>query len=184
MMFQNITPFYWLLAALPIIVVLVLMVGFRWGGAKAGPAGWLVALAVSLLVFGANPSLLAYSQMKALLLTLFVLYIIWTALVLYNVVNEAGAIETISRGIVSLTRDRMLQLLVLSWVFGSFLQGVAGFGVPVAVIAPLLIGLGFSPIVSVSAASIGHSWSVTFGDVASSFNALIAVTGLLSLIHI
>lgn len=178
MTLQNVTLLNWLLAASPIIVVLILMVGFRWGGAKAGPAGWLVAVAVSLLFFGAGPALLAYSQMKALLLTLFVLYIIWMALVLYNVVNEAGAIEVIGRGVVGLTRDRVLQLLALSWVFGSFLQGVAGFGVPIAVVAPLLIGLGFSPIVSVGAAAIGHSWSVTFGDVGSSFNALIAVTGL------
>jgi lactate permease len=55
---------------------------------------------------------------------------------------------------------------------------VAGFGVPIAVVAPLLIGLGFSPVTAVAAVAAGHSWSVTFGDIASSFNALIAVTGL------
>ena len=66
----------------------------------------------------------------------------------------------------------MLQLLLLAWVFSAFLQGVAGFGVPIAVVAPLLIGLGFAPAVSVSAVAIGHSWSVTFGDIASSFQAL------------
>ncbi len=181
---------YWLLALSPIIVVLILMVGFRWGGAKAGPVGWLTAITVSgchcerseaipsLAFFGATPGLLAYSQLKGLLLTAYVLYIIWMALVLYNVVNEAGAIAVIGGGISRLTGDRVMQLLILSWVFSSFLQGVAGFGVPIAVVAPLLIGLGFEPATAVVATAIGHSWSVTFGDMASSFQALIAATGL------
>jgi lactate permease len=71
-----------------------------------------------------------------------------------------------------------MQLLLLAWAFSAFLQGVAGFGVPIAVVAPLLIGLGFPPVVAVAAVAIGHSWSVTFGDIASSFQALMAATGL------
>jgi len=71
-----------------------------------------------------------------------------------------------------------MQLLMLSWVFSAFLQGVAGFGVPIAVVAPLLIGMGFGPVISVAAVAIGHSWSVTFGDIASSFQALIGATGI------
>jgi len=169
---------YWLLALSPIIVVLILMIGFRWGGSKAGPVGWLTAIVVSLAFFGATPGLLAYSQLKGLLLTFYVLYIIWMALVLYNVVNEAGAITVIGHAISRLTGDRVMQLLILSWVFSAFLQGVAGFGVPIAVVAPLLIGMGFEPVTAVVATAIGHSWSVTFGNIASSFQALIAATGL------
>lgn len=168
----------WLLAFSPIAVVLVLMVGFRWGGNRAGPVGWLVAMAVAWFFFGAGPGVLAYSQLRGVLLTLYVLYIIWMALFLYRVVDEAGAITVIGKGIVRLTADPTMQLLLLAWVFSSFLQGVAGFGVPIAVVAPLLIGLGFPPVVAVAAVAIGHSWSVTFGDMASSFQALIAATGL------
>ena len=73
-----------ILALSPIAAVLVLMVGFRWGGAKAGAVGWLVALAVSLLYFGADTTLLAYAQPRGVLLTLFVLYIIWMALILFT----------------------------------------------------------------------------------------------------
>ena len=112
------------------------------------------------------------------MLTIFVLYIVWMAILLFNVVKEAGAIDVIARSIRTLTGDRVLQLLILSWVFSGFLQSVSGFGVPIAVIAPLLIGLGFSPITAVVAVAIGHSWSVTFGDIGTAFNALIAVTGM------
>jgi len=168
----------WLLAFSPIAVVLVLMVGLRWGGKKAGPVGWAVAIAVAWLVFGAGFDLLAYSQLRGLLLSLYVLYIIWMALVLFRVVDEAGAIRVIGQGIARLTSEPTMQLLLMAWAFSSFLQGVAGFGVPIAVVAPLLIGMGFTPVVSVAAVAIGHSWSVTFGDIASSFQALMAATGL------
>jgi lactate permease len=174
----SISPVSWLLALSPIIAVLVLMIGLRWGGSKAGPVGWLVALLVGVLFFGATPQLLVYSQVRGLLLSLYVLYIIWMALILYHVVSEAGAIAVIGGTIARLTGDRTIQLLILSWAFSSFLQGVAGFGVPIAVVAPLLIGMGFSPVISVAAVAIGHSWSVTFGDIASSFQALIAATGI------
>jgi lactate permease len=173
-----VTVLTWLLAFSPVAVVLILMVGFRWGGSKAGPVGWVVAMLVAWLFFGAGLGVLFYSQVRGILLTLYVLYIIWMALVLFRVVDEAGAITVIGLGIVRLTADRTMQLLLLAWAFSAFLQGVAGFGVPIAVVAPLLIGLGFAPVVAVAAVAIGHSWSVTFGDIASSFQALMAATGL------
>ena len=178
MMGPPLTFLNWLLAAAPIGMVLVLMVLFRWGGAKAGPAGWLTALIIGMVIYRGSPELIAHSQLEAILLSLFVLYIIWMALVLFRVVEQAGAVQVIGSGIVRLTADRLLQLLILAWVFSAFLQGVAGFGVPVAVVAPLLIGLSFDPVLAVATVAIGHAWSVTFGDIASSFNALIAATGL------
>ena len=167
----------WLLAAAPILVVLVLMLGLRWGGSKAGPAGWLAALLISWLFFGAGGELLAYAQLRALLLALYVLYIIWAALLLYHVVNEAGAIEAIGSQLTELTSDRGKLVLLLGWTFGSFLQGASGFGVPAAVVAPLLVGLGISARRAVLIALVGHAWAVTYGSLASSFLALMAATG-------
>ncbi len=105
------------------------------------------------------------------------LLIIWTAFLLYRVVDEAGAIRTIGQALPRLTPDPALQTLILGWVFASFLQGVGGFGVPVAVVSPLLVGLGLSPLVAVLAPSLGHGWAVTFGSMGSSFQALMAATG-------
>ena len=107
-----------------------------------------------------------------------VLYIIWTAFLLYRVVDEAGAIKTIGRLLPALTRDRGMQALLIGWVFASFLQGTGGFGVPVAVTAPLMAGLGFTPLASVLIPSLGHGWAVTFGSLGSSFNAMMSATGL------
>jgi lactate permease len=170
----------WLFAFSPIAVVLVLMIFFNWSGSRAGAAAWLTALVVGLALFGAHAELLAFSQMKGVLLSLNVLYIIWAALLLYNVVNETGAIRAIGIGIQRFSGDKSIQLLIFGWIFSSFLQGVAGYGVPIAVVAPLLVGLGFSPVVAVAVPAIGHSWSVTFGSMGASFQAMMAVTGLSS----
>jgi lactate permease len=120
---------------------------------------------------------LGYAQVKGLLLTLFVIYIIWGALLFYRVTDEAGAVKAIGDGLPRLTPDRGMQALLLGWVFSTFLQGVGGFGVPVAVTAPLLVGLGFPPLAAVVIPSIGHPWAVTFGSLGSSFFALMAATG-------
>jgi lactate permease len=168
----------WLLALLPIAAVLVLMVGFHWGGDLAGAVGWIVAMLVAWLGFQAGLQVLLYSQLRGLLLSVYVLYIIWMALFLFRVVDEAGAIAVIGQGIVRLTAQPTMQILLLAWAFASFLQGVSGYGVPIAVVAPLLIGLGFPPVVAVASVSLGHSWSVTFGSLAASFQALIAASGL------
>jgi len=167
----------WLLALLPILAVLVLMLRFRWGGAQAGAVGWATALLVAALRFGAGWQVLACAQLKGLLLTLFVLYIIWTALLFYRVTDEAGVVQSIGAGLPRLTPDRGLQALLLGWVFSAFLQGMGGFGVPVAVVAPLLIGLGFPAVAAVVIPSVGHAWAVTFGSLGSSFYALMAATG-------
>ena len=125
------------------------MVGFRWGAARAGGVGYLSALTIAILFFGAGSVLLGFSHTRALLLTVDVLYIIWAAFLLYRVADEAGAIRTIAQSLPHLTADKGMQALIIGWVFASFLQGVGGFGVPVAVIAPILVGLGFTPLQAV-----------------------------------
>jgi lactate permease len=167
-----------LIASLPILVILVLMIGYRWGAARAGAAGYLTAFLVSVIFFGADIDVLAFAHTRAFILSIDVLLIIWAAFLLYRVAEEAGAIKTIGRLLPSLTRDRGMQALLIGWVFASFLQGAGGFGVPVAVTAPLLAGLGFNPLASVLIPSIGHGWAVTFGSLGSSFNALLSATAL------
>jgi lactate permease len=168
----------WLLAFSPVLVVVVLMLVFRWGGSRAGGLGWFMAVLVAVVFFGARFELLAYAQVKAILLSLDVFFIIWSALLLFNIAREAGAIRMIGRALPAMTGDRVMQSLLIGWLMVSFLQGMGGFGVPVAVCAPLLVGLGYNPIQAVAMAAIGHGWAVSFGSLASSFQSLMAITGL------
>ena len=96
---------------------------------------------------------------------------------LYNIVNSTGSFKVIGAMFTRLTNgNRLLQLLILGWVFPSFIQGVCGFGVPVAVAAPLLLGLGFNPLLSVITPLLGHSWGITFGSLGASYSVLIAMS--------
>jgi lactate permease len=175
---MPLTLLNWLLAFSPVIVVLALMLGLRWGGSKAGAFAWFTALLVAFFFFGAGPQLIAYTQVKAILLSLDVLYIVWTALLLFHIADEAGTVRMIGQALPALTPDRTVQGLLLGWLFASFLQGMGGFGVPVAVAAPLLVGLGFSPVQAVLMSCLGHGWAVNFGSLATSFQTLLAVTNL------
>ena len=97
----------WLLAFSPVLTVLILMLVFNWGGSKAGAAAWFVAVIVAALRFGAGPELIAYAQVKSILLTLDVLLIIWSALLLFHVADEAGAVDVIGERLPALTANRM-----------------------------------------------------------------------------
>ncbi len=167
-----------LLASLPILVILFLMVRLRWGASRAGAWGYATALILAIVFFGARADSILSAHLRALILSLDVLLIIWGAYLLYSVGEEAGAIQTIGAALSNLTADRGMQALLIGWVFASFLQGAGGFGVPVAVTAPLLLGLGFDPLTAVLIPSVGHGWAVTFGSFGSSFRALMAATGL------
>src|SRR5512135_766891 len=165
------------LALIPILLILVLMLGLRWGAVPASIAGYLAALLISVVFFGSGLSLLAYSHLKALLSSLDVLLIIWAAFLFYRVTDEAKAVAQIGSALPHLTADRGMQALVIGWAFASFLQGVGGFGVPVAVVAPMLVGLGFAPISAIIIPSVGSGWAVTFGSLGSAFQALLSTTG-------
>ena len=169
------------LAAFPILVVLILMVALRWGGQRAGPAGWVAGVLVAWLAFGLTPQVLWVSQLKGLLLSLYVLAIIWPAMALYHVVNQAGGIRAMADGLGlamgdrAAGSDRGLLWIVLAWAFSAVLEGLAGFGLPIAVVGPMLAALGVEPIQAVAAVAVGHAWSVTFGDMGVIFQTLVAV---------
>ncbi len=166
------------LAALPILSVLILMILLHWTGQRAGFAGWLVGLAVGALAFGLTPQVLLISQLKGLYLSFVVLFVLWPALLLYNLVNQAGGIRAVSNSLARALPARGLLLLALAWAFSGMLEGLAGFGIPVAIVAPMLVGLGIEPVAAVAAVAVGHSWSVTFGDMGVILSTLAALVKL------
>jgi len=166
--------FTWILALLPIIVILVLMLGFGMSGAKSGVISWAIAGIIGVYVFQGDVNVLASGTLKGIWSTIFVLFIIWGSMFLYNLVDITGSFDVIADKFTQLTNgNKLLQLLILGWVFPTFIQGVAGFGTPVAVAAPLLIGLGFDRKLSVITALLGHAWGITFGSLGSSYSVLL-----------
>ena len=168
----------WFLAFLPLGVLLLTMIGFKWSAPRAGTASWVVALLCGWLFFGADGFVLGIACAKGLSLSLFVLLIIWAAVYLYNTVDNLGGIGIIGKSISGLVKPRLGQALLLAWVFSGFVQGIAGFGVPVAVVAPLMLMLGFPPVMSAVLVLVGHSWAVTFGSMGSSYYTIQLVTGI------
>ena len=166
------------LASLPILVLIVAMVWLRWSAPRAGAMSWLVVAVLSLAFFGADATILALGTSKGLSLALFVLSIIWTSVLLYNVIDHMGGIRVIGTTMTRLVADPLGQALVVGWAFAGFMQGVAGFGVPVAVVAPLLVLMGFSPARAAAIVLVGHAWAVTFGSLGSSFFTIQLVTDI------
>jgi lactate permease len=166
----------WLLAFLPILMLLSTILFFRWGAPKSGAVSWFTAVAVSVLVFGAHPRLLALANSKGMGLALYVLLIIWSAVFLYNIVESLGAVKVIGNNMAKVTNDRLLQCLLMSWCFSAFMQGIAGFGVPIAVVAPIMVVMGFPPAVAAATCLVGHSWAVTFGSMGAGYYTIQLIT--------
>ena len=168
----------WLLAIAPVLVLIAGILLFKWEASKVGAISWIVALAIAYFSFGTDLQMLALANSKGLSLSLYVLLIIWGAIFLYNVADGAGAIKVIGKTMTGVSDDRRIMILLLAWCFASMLQGLAGFGIPVAVVAPIMVVMGFEPLVAVAACLIGHSWSISFGSMGSSYNSIQLVTGI------
>jgi len=175
---MSLTIGSWSLAFLPVLLLLGGILCLHWDAAKAGAIAWFVSLAVAWGLFGADLRLLVLANCKGISLSIFVLLIIWSAVFLYNVADKAGAIKVIGDTLMRVTDDRLLRCLLFAWCFTSVLQGVAGFGVPVAVVAPLMVIMGYTPLTAVAACLVGHSWAITFGSMGSSYIAIQLVTGI------
>ncbi len=170
--------FRFLVALLPVLVLLGGILWLRWRAYRAAALAWLVAAGGALAVYGTGPVLLASASAKGLSLALLVMLIVWAAVFLYALADDLGAVNVIAAKILGSSGDPLLLALLLAWSFSGFLQGIAGFGVPVAVVAPLMVLAGFSPARSIAAVMIGHSWAITFGSMGSSFFTIVLVTGV------
>lgn len=171
-----------LLAAAPLAVILLGMGLLRLSAAVAEAAGLALALGLSFAVFAPGgdavfPFLRGVTA-EAGHSTLTILWIILPALALYEHQKASGAIRRIRDSLTALTADRRLQAILIAWFFGLFMEGAAGFGTPVALAAPLLVGLGYAPVRAVVLALMGHAAGVSFGAVGTPVLAQVAITGL------
>ena len=139
------------LAFLPILVAAVFLVGLRWPASRAMPLAYLTCVGLAVFVWKLPGTQIAASSAKGLLITLQLLYIIFGAILLLNTMRESGALQTIRDAFTRITPDRRIQVIIIAWLFGSFIEGSAGFGTPAAVCVPLLVALGFPALAAVVA---------------------------------
>ncbi len=165
-------------ALLPVVLVFALILVARWDGVRAGLAGWLLAFGLALGPYGLGGDGVWASQVSALFLSADVLAIIAGALLLHAVMEDAGAFAPLAAAADFFRGRPVLGAATMGWALATLLQGVAGFGVPVAVLAPVLVGLGLSPMAAVVLPSLGHGWAVTFGSIGNALQAMLNVTGL------
>ncbi|WP_059105715.1 L-lactate permease [Shouchella shacheensis] len=154
-----------LLSLLPIVVVAILLVGLKLPASRAMPVSYLVAVGLALFVWQVPGANVAAASVNGLITAATLLYIIFGAILLLNTLQESGAIKTIRQGFTDISADRRVQVIIVAWLFGSFIEGSAGFGTPAAVAVPLLVGLGFPAMAAVVAGMVIQSTPVSFGAV-------------------
>lgn len=156
---------YALFAFLPIALIFVLMAIFRWPATRAMPLAFVITLLLVLAVWQTPVSIIAASWVSGLVISVEIVLIVFGALTLLFALQESGAIATINRGFSSISPDKRVQAIIITWLFGSFIEGAAGFGTPAALTAPLLLALGFPALAAVMVALIANSTAVSFGAI-------------------
>src|SRR4051812_9204296 len=168
-----------LLAALPIVVLLGSLAFFHIKAHWAAILGLIVALAVAVLVYKMPLGMAGKSALYGALFGLLPIgWIVLNVIFMYQLTNDAGLFDVLQKSITGITTDRRLQLLLVSFCFGAFFEGAAGFGTPVAVTAAIMMGLGFKPLAAAGLSLIANTAPVAYGALGTPIVVLAAVTGL------
>jgi lactate permease len=181
---QNYDPLgYWwlstLVAALPIIVLLGLLAGLRMRAHLCAVAGAATAVICAIIVFKMPASLALSSFFYGSAFGLLkIVWIVIAAVFLYDISVETGQFEIMKHSVAAITPDRRLQLLLVAFCFGAFIEGCAGFGAPVAIAGAFMIGLGFKPFQAAALNLIANTAPVAWGAIGTPVHALASVTGL------
>lgn len=175
------------LAAIPIVVILVLMLGRGWSAARAGVAGVAVTLAVAFSAFDFPATLgpafnagdaLVGTAAEAGFTALTILWIIGPALGIHELQLRTGAADVLRSALAAFAPDPRILALLVAWFFVLFMEGAAGFGSSVALAAPFLVSAGFRPVPAVTLALVAHVVGVSFGAVGTPIVPQVAATGL------
>lgn len=159
---ESIAP---ILAFMPILVVGVLLVAMRLPASRAMPFAYLTVVALAYFVWRLDVGTIAAASINGLVVTAQLLFIIFGAILLLNTLSESGGLAVIRSGFTDITPDRRVQVILIAWLFGSFIEGSAGFGTPAAVCVPLLVGLGFPAKAAVVSGMLIQCTPVSFGAV-------------------
>ena len=142
--------FFPILAFSPIFLAGILLIVFRIAAKIAMPLVFIFTSIISYFIWGMSEARILASTLQGLIISISILWIIFGAILLLNTLKYSGAINTIRSGFSDISKDRRVQVIIIAWLFGCFIEGASGFGTPVAVAAPLMVAVGFPPIAASS----------------------------------
>lgn len=154
-----------LTALMPVLAVFLLLVVLRLPASRAMPLSLLIAGTLAALVWQVPARQIAASILEGWVIASAILIIVFGAIFLLNTLKAGGALDAIRTGFFHVSPDRRVQVIIIAWLFGAFLEGASGFGTPAAIGAPLLVALGFPAMAAVTLALIADSAPVSFGAV-------------------
>jgi lactate permease len=167
------------ISAIPVLTLLFVLVVLKKRVWMAALAGLLAAVVLALLVFKMPPLLVVASAGHGFIFGMVrIAWIIVASIFLYNIACETGQFEVMKQSIAGLSSDKRLQLVLIAFCFGAFLEGTGGGGAPVAIAGSFLIGLGFPPFQAATLCLIANTAPVAWGGVGNPIRVLAAVTGL------
>lgn len=176
--FNNITLSA-LVAVVPILFIFWALIIKKMKGYKASLIAVVIAIVIAIVVYGMPAQLALLSTANGALYGLFPIgWIVISAVFLFNLTVESGQFEIIKHFMASITSDRRLQALLIAFSFGSFLEGTAGFGAPVAITAAMLVGLGFNPLYAAGICLIANTAPVAFGAIGIPITVASQVTSI------
>ena len=152
-----------LFALLPFILLLALILLLKWPAFYSMPITYLITLLIGLYIWKISPLLITASFIKGLFITLEIMLIIFFAVFFIAILKEKHQIRKLQETLSIISEDARIQVIIIAFLFGSLIEGIAGFGTPAALAAPLLVSLGFTPLLSVILSLIANSTSVSFG---------------------
>ena len=168
-----------LVAAIPLLVVLYMLGIRRAKGHQAALLGTGSAIVVAIVVWGMPVSMAISATLNGMMYGIFpIVWIVVTAIWVYNMTVESGEFEIMKNSLASVTDDRRLQAVLIAFAFGSFIEGTAGFGTPVAITSAMLVGLGFNPVYAAGICLIANTAPVAFGAIGIPIVVSAQVSGL------
>lgn len=168
-----------LLAFLPILCFLICLLVFKLKGYQAGFITVIVASVVAFYAYGMPFSLIGASFVQGFAQGMWpIAWIIIAAIFLYKLSVKSGSFEVIKESVMSITPDHRIQVILIGFCFGSFLEGAIGFGGPVAITAALLVGLGLKPLNAAGLCLIANTAPVAFGAVGIPIIAMSNLVGV------
>ncbi|MDO5441189.1 MAG: L-lactate permease [Bacillota bacterium] len=161
---------YALIAFIPLLVTIVLMIGFNWPAKRALPLAWLLSMIVAAIFWKMSvKNMIAYT-ITGFLSAFETLVIIFGAILIMNTLSRSGAMAAINGMFKGVTKDIRILAVIIGFTFGAFIEGAAGFGTPAALAAPLLISVGFPPLAAAIVALEYNSVPVCYGAVGTPTN--------------